>query len=672
MALLDQTADASENHRRPDSPSTGATTSVQAVPELLRRLAEAASLGLVVCDADGRILECNGVFATMLGRASNDIQGHSFLDFTVPDEREAEAEAFRRFVASGRDAGRVVKRYALPDGSCAWAEVFSVPVRAAEGRPFRLVALTRDITESQRVANSLRASELAYLHLFRETTDGVAVFDVVRDAGGRAADLRCVDVNPALERITGRPATLCIGRLAGEAWPAPATGWVQRLLTALQSGGPAHFEDPLFTTDRWFDVRLVSLSPDRCAMFVTDITRRIREEQERRQMMDRAQQLQKLESLGRLAGGIAHDFNNILMTVLGAADLARAELPPHHPGREHLDNIIHAARRASNLCRQLLDYAGRGRLTTADFSLNDLIEDMAHLLAISLPRNVRLDCELDPALPMVRGDPSRVMQAILNLVTNAAEAIGESSGVIRIATSTERVITALDAGPGTPDPLPPGDYVVFEVTDTGSGIPPEMLNQIFDPFFSTRMEGRGLGLPAVLGIVRSHGGGIRVRSRVGEGSTFQLLLPAVRPVAAAHSAPSGEPAATNLDLPVWILEPNERSRDSIVRIVQTCGRRPRAFAAREELLNAIVDGVNIGCFIVSAATLSPNATELLQMLRRHAPIVLLGDPPTPLDGGEADVRLPWPFVRADLANALNAVLGAPRTARSAPQAEGSS
>ncbi len=614
------------------------------LPALLLDLADVARLGLVVTDTDGRIVGCTTHFANLLGRPISEIEGRSFLAFTAAEDHESERRAFTAFLSSGRRHSRIVQRYSRPDGAFAWAEVCSTLLYDAAGSPCRLVSLTRDLTESRRLADSLRASELAYLQLFRETTDGLAVFDVVRDPEGRPHDLRCVDLNPAFERMTGRPAQLCIGRLVRDAWPDSSLAWLERVLEALRNDRSTRFEDRLFTRDRWFDVRVFSVSHDRCAMFVTDITQRAEEERQRREMLDRAQQLQKLESLGRLAGGIAHDFNNLLMAMLGGADLARAELPAHHPACEHLDRIIQAARRGSELCRQLLDYAGRGRLTVSEFSLNDLIEDMAHLIAISLPRNVHLDCKLASSLPPIRGDPSRIMQAILNLVTNAAEALDDSPGIIQIVTATERFDQPADAGPGSSAPLPPGLYVRFDVSDTGPGMSPDTMERIFDPFFSTRMEGRGLGLPAVLGIVRSHGGGIRVNSRPGHGSTFQLLFPAASP-------PSPHPATPPPTRHLWVIERDDRLRESITRMLQATHYSILSFANMEDAFAAVrspecrVDGIVLGGELVASS-------DELRAIRRIAPVVLVGEPYGSIPTDIEVIRLARPFARADLIHAV--------------------
>ncbi len=245
-----------------------------------------------------------------------------------------------------------------------------------------------------------------------------------------------------------------------------------------------------------------------------------------RKLEMKLQQAQKLESLGVLAGGIAHDFNNLLVGILGNAGLALEELPPEAPAREQIDDIHVAAIRAAELTKQLLAYAGKGRFVIARIDVRRLVEEMSHLLSAVIPKNALLKYSFAANVPPVDGDAAQLRQIVMNLITNAADAIGERSGIITVSTSvveadrTYLSDTYLDEG------LPPGHYVSLEVADTGVGMSPDMRSRIFDPFFTTKFTGRGLGLAAVLGILRSHRGAIKVYSEPGRGSTFRVLLPA--------------------------------------------------------------------------------------------------------------------------------------------------
>ncbi len=234
---------------------------------------------------------------------------------------------------------------------------------------------------------------------------------------------------------------------------------------------------------------------------------------------------QKLESLGLLAGGIAHDFNNLLSTVLGNAELARLELPSEHVMASKLRAIESASVRASELCRQMLAYAGKGRLVVEPIDLSVLTEDLLPLLKISIAHLAGLRLELGRGLPLVSADATQLRQIVMNLMLNATDAIAERGGEVVLTTGVVPVTPEMLTGCVVGADLPAGDYVFLEVRDTGAGMTPEVLAKIFDPFFTTKFAGRGLGLAAVLGIVRGHGGGLCVSSVPGRGSTFRLFLP---------------------------------------------------------------------------------------------------------------------------------------------------
>jgi PAS domain S-box-containing protein len=256
------------------------------------------------------------------------------------------------------------------------------------------------------------------------------------------------------------------------------------------------------------------------------ITMRKRAEDDRVKLEKQLLHAQKLESLGVLAGGIAHDFNNILMAIVGNADLALMKLVPESPAIGNLRDIERSAARAADLAKQMLAYSGKGKFIIEAIDLNRLLEEMLHMLKVSISKKAIL--RLIPAqnLPSVEADATQLRQVFMNLVINASEAIGELSGVIAINTGCmecDRIYLKdvwLDEG------IPAGTYIYVEVSDTGCGMDSETMTKIFDPFFTTKFTGRGLGMAAVLGIVRGHKGSIKVYSELGKGTTFKLLFPA--------------------------------------------------------------------------------------------------------------------------------------------------
>ncbi|MBP7460935.1 MAG: PAS domain S-box protein [Candidatus Delongbacteria bacterium] len=258
---------------------------------------------------------------------------------------------------------------------------------------------------------------------------------------------------------------------------------------------------------------------------VSDITERKKAEADRLEMERRILHVQKLESLGILSGGMAHDFNNILMGIMGYIDLARMKLPPDSPVISHLREIEKAANHAADISRQMLAYSGRGKFQTERIDLNRLIDDMIPILKKSITLNAMLHLDLDEEAPAIAGDATQMRQVIMNLTTNASEALENEAGIITISTGI------------VPGPLPPIEdssfhpitdahfYLKLEVLDTGCGMNQETIRRIYEPFFSTKFTGRGLGMAAVIGIVRSHRGIIQISSRPGEGSSFTLLFP---------------------------------------------------------------------------------------------------------------------------------------------------
>jgi two-component system, cell cycle sensor histidine kinase and response regulator CckA len=250
------------------------------------------------------------------------------------------------------------------------------------------------------------------------------------------------------------------------------------------------------------------------------------ERRRRRGFDEQLRHTQRLESVGLLAGGIAHDFNNLLTGVLGNTTLVLGSTPESSPHRAPLERVVKAAEQAAHLTRQLLAYAGKGQFLMELLSVNELIRNLLSLLHVSTSRHVDLRVSLHDRLPLIRADRGQMQQLIMNLVINAAEAIpADAPGNVTVATGIETLSADDLAQASVRDSAAPGPYVCLEVRDTGAGIDRETQARIFDPFFTTKFTGRGLGLAAVMGIVRGHGGALRVVSAPGSGSTFTVHFP---------------------------------------------------------------------------------------------------------------------------------------------------
>ena len=260
-------------------------------------------------------------------------------------------------------------------------------------------------------------------------------------------------------------------------------------------------------------------------LLLRDVSDRINAESERQAIEARMQEHQKLESLGVLAGGVAHDFNNVLMVVRGNVDLMMAEKERYPDLVDQLTDIDKACGSAAELCRQMLAYSGRGKFSIEDLSLTTIIRDMDRLLNVSLPRPITRECQLEDDLPSIRTDPTQIRQIVLNLVTNAADAIGTSPGTVTLKTGVlarkDLDLTRClygDEPSGTP-------FVFLEVADTGCGMDEDTRERMFEPFFTTKLTGRGLGLAAVHGLVRSMRGCIRVDTTPDAGTSITVVFP---------------------------------------------------------------------------------------------------------------------------------------------------
>lgn len=378
-----------------------------------------------------------------------------------------------------------------------------------------------------------QTTELRDSHEFFAT-----VFDSINDALfiHESGTGRLLNVNRRMLEMYGyasREEVLATGLGMVSADTAPysqedALRWMEKART----GSPQIFEWPAKHRDGhlfWAEVsiRHVQIGPDRrLIVSVRDISERKVAEEEHRDSERRVQEARKLESLGLLAGGIAHDFNNLLAAIMGNLDLAMMALPADSPIRDDLLAAGVSTRRAAELIQQMLAFSGQSRFVIESVDVTAMLHRILPMIRTALPPNVAIQLCVPRPLPTIEVDEEQVRQVILNLVANAAEAMENRPGEIELSAGVvdSRQLPAFPLWPH--DALSPGSYVHIDVKDSGTGIPAELIGKIFEPFYSTKFTGRGLGLPAVLGIVRGHQGAIQVETAPGKGSTFRVLFPA--------------------------------------------------------------------------------------------------------------------------------------------------
>ena len=435
--------------------------------------------------------------------------------------------------------------------------IFFFPRTAPSGQPqvlllirystvFVIVAVTiglayrtliQALFKSREEAERRKRSEENIRAIFNSSSD---IAFIITNAG---AD-RILDLSPSTKNIFGLERSGTLGKSLYVLWPARPE--IRDFWTRIGSGNELDFKrtdgETVSTIYSCFPIPSDE-DPSRQAVLhvFVNITERKKAEEDRKKFELKVQHSQKLESLGVLAGGIAHDFNNMLTAIIGNAELAIASLPAGSQQERNLTEIIHVSTHAAELCHQLLAYSGKGRFFVEPLDLNRIIREMEQMFQVSVSKKAVLRLELGAALPAIEADVSQIRQVVMNLVINASEALEESQGNIIIQTSrldcheSQAVKT-----PGCQD-LQAGSYVVLEVQDNGIGMDEHTRSRIFDPFYTTKFTGRGLGLAAVQGIVRGHKGSIKVYSEPGKGTSFKIYLPATGK-SAADSAVTTVPA----------------------------------------------------------------------------------------------------------------------------------
>ncbi|MBI5537224.1 MAG: response regulator [Deltaproteobacteria bacterium] len=435
------------------------------------------------------------------------------------------------------------------------------------------------VVERRRAEDALRASETRYRSLVENLGDGVGIMD---------PNEIFLFANPAGHEVFGVPDGTLPGRSLHEFTDERSFQKAREQTGVRKQGRKSTYELEIRRADGATRLIMVTAVPEVDAqgnLVATignfrDVTQQRQIERERQLMETRVHQAQKLESLGLLAGGIAHDFNNLLLGVMANADMALDEAAPGTPLREYLDDILHASRKASELTNQMLAYSGRGRVQIQSLDLSQVVQDMALLLRASISKKAIMTFDLVAALPPIEGDVTQIRQVVMNLITNASDALGDLPGRISMSTGIIQVDQNLVADPLVTGSPKPGAYVYFEVADSGCGMDEATRARIFDPFFTTRFTGRGLGLAAVLGIVRSHDGAIRVESQPGSGTVFRVMFPSSSTPKAASESSAVPPADPWKGVgTVLVVDDEDVVRRATTRILERAGLK--VIAARD-------------------------------------------------------------------------------------------
>ncbi len=639
-------------------------------------------------DGAGRVTYVSPAIERILGLRPEELLGTDGGQRVHPDDRADALRTLARIVDE-QTAGSMVIRCQHRDGSWRWIDSRMCGFRGPRG-DVRVVAIGRDVTEraeqeqslrrshetlEQRVEDrsaqlleavkelekevsarrlaeaELRASRERYRSVSELSSDFSFGFRVRRDGS-----LEPEWITQAFTRLTGFTLEE-IGEggwrslLKPEHWETARS----ELARALE-GHTVEFEGQITTKageTRWVHSRIAAHRSDadgelRVVGASRDVTAQRLAERERRELEIHLSHVQRLDSLGVLAGGIAHDFNNLLSVILGNSSLGLADVAPDSELGRRFTRIRSAARHAAALTEQMLTYSGRTPFTLKSTDLSKVVQDTADLLEASVAKNGMLDLRLSGELPPIAGDETQLRQVVVNLVTNAADAMGEGGGRVTVRTGTVDLgAEQLQRSIGTLEP-DPGEYVYLEVEDNGPGMDDDVRKRIFDPFFTTRSSGRGLGLAAVLGIVQGHHGVITLDSAPGRGSTFRVLFPSAVPRSGAR-APGGSCARTDARRAcVLIVDDEEAVREITSEVLKRAGFDVRSAAGGREAIAILETRADpIGLVVLDLVMPDLDGEETLREIQRIRP-----DTPVILISGYEETQTAERFAEGEIAGFL--------------------
>jgi len=584
---------------------------VPALVEVALDLVEMAPDAILSVDKVGRILSANQSAANLTGYEIGELLALNIATFFAADDLERNPLRYDLL-----HAGQIITSERLlmrKNGS-------RVPIemKSRMSPDLRWHSFIRDISVRYQIAEDLRLSEEKFSRAFQLNPDAIAI--------NRMADGVYIEVNKGFTAILGYSEAEIIGRRSDSRdlriWCRDKDR--QRMLQLLREQGEingfqANFRrkdgQPLIGL---MAARLIEINKDPCILSISrDITEQVQQHEQQRKLETQLLQTQKLESLGVLAGGIAHDFNNLLAAIIGNAELAKRRLNPGSGALINIERIEKSTERAADLARQMLAYSGKGKFVVERIDLNELLEEMLHMLEVSISKNAVLRLNLHRPLPSIMADATQIRQIVMNLVINASEAISARSGFISITTTSMFCDNRYLRTIWLAENLPAGHYTCLEIADTGCGMSKETLGKLFDPFFTTKFTGRGLGMSAVLGIVRGHQGAIRVYSEPGQGSTFKILFPT-----------SEQPAAlpeieTELSYQgsgkILLVDDEESVRDVGAEMLGELGFEVITATDGRDALNKLSEHTDIRCVLLDLTMPHMDGEKCFRELRQRYP-----------------------------------------------------
>ena len=489
---------------------------LEAANAQLAAIVESSEDAIISKDLTGRIKTWNAKAELVYGYPAIEALGR-MMTFLQPSGQEREEEEILEKINRGERVDHFDTLRVRKDGSLVHVSLTISPIRDRAGLVIGVSHVAREITRQR----SLEAANAQLAAIVESSEDAI----LSKDLNGIIQTW-----NAGAERIYGYPSHEAIGRNIAFLLPSHRVNEEQEILSKLRAGNRfEHFETTRLRKGGELIEVSLSVSPIRdMAGVIVGASHVARDITKRREFEAQLRQTQRLESIGVLAGGIAHDFNNLLTGIIGNASLVADSVALSDPARERLEDLIAAADRAADLTRQMLAYSGRGQFVIEPVNVSSVVADICKLVKASIAKTVAVRLEPGADVPAVEGDPNQIQQLVMNMIVNAAEAIGDNRpGTVVVKTAAQRMDEDYIRSVLPATNLAPGEYVCIDVRDDGCGMNEETKAKIFDPFFTTKFAGRGLGLAAALGIVNAHKGAIHVDSAPGKGTNFTVFLPAM-------------------------------------------------------------------------------------------------------------------------------------------------
>ena len=595
-----------------------AEAALRSSEERLRLATKATNDAIWDIDLKAGTVSWNDTYSALYGRPDTADSWQFWIDRIHPEDRTRTVDGFQAAIAGGASSWSAEYRFRRVDGE--WAYIYDRAYIAhdASGNASRVIGAMQDLTEKKKSEAALRESEERFRRVFEEGPLGLALV---------GKDYRFEKVNNALCRMVDYDEEELLQlSFVDITHPDDVRADVDLAEQLFKREIPFYRIQKRYVKKSgeiiWINLTAsMILGPNGEPLYgmamIEDIT-------EIKRTQEEALVRQKLESVGTLAGGIAHDFNNLLGAIQAQADLATMEMDAGASCREELKMISDVAMRGSEIVRQLMIYAGKENAIPGPVDLSKTVDEMLSLLKVSVTKRALIQADLQHDLPAIEASAAQIGQVVMNLITNASDAIGDRDGKIRVIT---RRVTL--KGQSAAIALPDGDYVQLEVTDTGCGMSPQTQAKVFDPFFTTKSAGRGLGLAVVQGIVRSLGGAIQLTSEPDRGTTFQVFLPCAKTTAGASGrAMSGDggDAVPGQHGTVLVVEDEDNLRQPIVKMLRKSGFEVleaadgtsaidllRANGARIDavLLDMTIPGASSREVVEAAANVRPNIKVIL-------------------------------------------------------------